>query len=130
VKPEFVHTTILTAVEEEKFEASEPSNRHYHHNATIGEANLHHRDHHSGHCGRGGRGKGWKQFANTMANMFGRGFGTSQETEEHEGENEDWGFGGKRSKWSEQRAVVIGKPKEPVVGHIGEMIFVPIEIQN
>lgn len=59
--------------------------------------------------------------------MFGRNFSPAQETEELEGEN-DWGFGEKRSKWSTQRAVFIGKPKEPVVGHIGEMIFVPIEI--
>lgn len=39
-------------------------------------------------------------------------------------------FGEKRSKWKEQRAIVVRKPQEPVTVNIGKVAFVPIEVLN
>lgn len=46
--------------------------------------------------------------------------------------NEEWGgiFTDKRSKWSEQRAVILKKPTEPVIAPIGQITFVPLEVLN
>lgn len=39
-------------------------------------------------------------------------------------------FGEKRSKWSEQRAIIVKKPEGPVSVRVGEVVFVPVEILN
>ena len=39
-------------------------------------------------------------------------------------------FGEKRSKWKEQRAIVVNKPQLPVPVNIGQVAFVPIEVLN
>jgi len=87
-----------------------------------------HEQHHEGRGHRGWRGRGgMRHFAHAMAAMLGRN-GGFDETEAQENE---WAFHGeKRSKWSEQRALVLNKPSAPVVCRVGELTFVTVEIQN
>ena len=66
-----------------------------------------------------------------MASMLGRDATGFTEDPDNEVEAKEWGiFGEKRSKWSEQRAIIVNKPSEPVVCRVGELVFVPIEVQN
>jgi len=46
--------------------------------------------------------------------------------------DEEWGgiFTEKRSKWSEQRAVIVKKPETPIVAEIGQFVFIPVEVLN
>ena len=47
-----------------------------------------------------------------------------------EDEQECWGFGKERSKWSQARAIFISKPTEELEGELGSVIYAPIEVQN
>jgi hypothetical protein len=72
-----------------------------------------------------------------MVEMVTRGImGTAKQGSKEETKDatfdEEWGgiFTEKRSKWSEQRAVIVKKPTEPIVAEIGKIVFVPIEVLN
>jgi len=58
-----------------------------------------------------------------MVEMVTRGTARPEQKEEDKDAsyNEEWGgiFTDKRSKWSEQRAVILKKPTEPVIAQIG-----------
>ena len=62
--------------------------------------------------------------------------GTARQTPKEESKeanfDEEWGgiFTENRSKWSEQRAVIVSKPTSPVVAEIGKIVLVPIEVLN
>lgn len=45
-------------------------------------------------------------------------------------EQDCWGFGKERSKWSQARAIFISKPTEELEGEPGSVIYAPIEVQN
>ena len=135
-KPESAPTVIITAVNEdevaehsqdEEVKAEEPA--HGHHHRRFGRGGR-------GGC-RGARGRGgFHQFANQMVNMVTRGFmgGFDPQTEgvpAHDEDQFDTGaFGEKRSKWKEQRAIIVTKPQQPVEVRIGQVAFVPIEVLN
>lgn len=128
VRPENAPTSIITAINEEEPAVKEEEINH----------GFPYRGHRGGHCGRGGRGVrgfgGFRQIADHIMNAVGGTFHHRHATpqEDIDGQNNDWAgvFGEKRSKWSEQRAIIISKPKEPVVGSIGEVILVHLEILN
>lgn len=50
--------------------------------------------------------------------------------ENQEAQQECWGFGKQRSKWSEARAVFLTKPDQILEGEPGSVIYAPVEIQN
>lgn len=61
-----------------------------------------------------------------MVEMVTRGvMGTARQGQKEEAKdaayNEEWGgiFSDKRSKWSEQRGVILKKPTEPVIAELG-----------
>lgn len=87
-----------------------------------------------GRGGRGGRG-GLRHIANQMVNLVTRGIMGAREPQS-EGDAKDQDqfdtgvFGEKRSKWKEQRAIVVNKPQEPVPVQIGQVAFVPVEVLN
>jgi hypothetical protein len=139
-KPENAPTVIITAVNEdvlaensqdEEIKGDEPHNEgHGHHHRRFGRGGK------GGFRGARGRG-GFHQFANHMVNMVTRGFiggGFDPQTEgipANDEEQFDTGaFGEKRSKWKEQRAIIVKKPQEPVEVRIGQVVFVPIEVLN
>ena len=65
-----------------------------------------------------------------MVDLFTR--GGAHQQEQQPAEEGEWAgaFCEKRSKWSEQRAIIVKKPTEPVLVKIGEVVFVPIEVLN
>jgi len=88
------------------------------------------------HC-RGGYGNNphWKHVANHWINVA-KEFvnnATQGNDETKEGETEgqgDWGFGKKRSKWSENRAIFVAKPEDVLQGEPGSVLLAPVEIKN
>jgi hypothetical protein len=67
-----------------------------------------------------------------MVNMVTRQFTGGQVDPQTEGDDQfnTGAFGEKRSKWKEQRAIVVNKPQLPVPVNIGQVAFVPIEVLN
>ena len=72
-----------------------------------------------------------------MVNMVTRGFmggfdpqNEGNPTNEEEQQFDTGAFGEKRSKWKEQRAIIVNKPQEPVEARIGQVAFVPIDVLN
>lgn len=136
VKPENAPTAIITAVNEDEECQSmrEHIHNHHHHPHSHGDE-AHHRGHR--HFGRGGRGRAcWRQFANATVDMITRNIMKTSPQDECEGtQTEDPEMSGaycekQRSKWSEQRAIIVSKPMEPVVAEIGQVVFASLEILN
>jgi hypothetical protein len=124
-KPEQAPSVIITALNEEEEKKEQPLDD----NEADKPAFESRRG--RGGCRGGGRGRAFKHIANQMIDIVTRGMmGTAKPAnpEDHEDERND--FCEKRSKWSEQRAVVVSKPNEPIVAQIGQVVFVPIEILN
>ena len=136
-KPENAPTVIITAIQEQP----EPEKHESHDEELKGDDNDHHHRRFGrggrGGCNRGGRGRAFRQFANQMVSMVTRQFmgNADPQTEGGATANPDdefntGAFGEKRSKWKEQRAIIVNKPQAPVAASIGQVVFVPIEVLN
>lgn len=134
LRPENAPSMIVTAVQEEQAAEEGDTSHHHHHHGHHGHS--HHHGHHRGGHHRGGR--GWRQFANHISGVLSRefmggarAFGEENKEEETDENAEEAALcGEKRSKWSQYRAMIISKPKEPVVAQIGEVVLVHIEVLN
>ena len=100
VRPENTPSLIITAVKEEEEEVKQEGPRRF------------------GRGGaRGGRGRAFRQVVDQMVDGVNRGLMGTKCPQQKEDKDEEWNgvFGEKRSKWSEQRAVIVSKPSEPII---------------
>jgi hypothetical protein len=65
-----------------------------------------------------------KEYVNTADCEEGK------EEESNTEQEQCFGFGQQRSKWSQIRAVILSQPKEILEAEPGSIIYVPVEIQN